>query len=408
VPPELHVAEPRLWRYPDQSRLLAIASAGTGRRATPFGTGDAEFILGVNSGKTRIESFETMGYDNVVSREHDDDRTVTARLLVDHSLGRGEWRNAFTFANVAFHEVIDGTATDYQQRLWSAASEIDYPLAGLLRVSGGLALDGSDTPKAGGKPPLDALTALGGRLGLSTVALGGRSRVHASVSRRVRFASLRELYSGALGRFEPNPDLRPEQLLGAEVGATTIVSRWQLQTVAFHHRLSDAIVRIGTDEGKFRRVNRDGVISTGLELLGGWTGDQISVNADMLVQRVRVDDPAAGGQRRPEHQPAFRAGVDVTTPLVFGVRGLGTFKYTGAQYCVHPDLQRDVRLAGQPRVDVAFDREWHPRGGTGSMMLRSVRTVLSIDNVADRNIYDQCGLPQNGRTIRLGVSLGWH
>ena len=31
VAPELHVAEPRFWRYPNQSRVLGILSAGTGR-----------------------------------------------------------------------------------------------------------------------------------------------------------------------------------------------------------------------------------------------------------------------------------------------------------------------------------------------------------------------------------------
>ena len=48
--------------------------------------------------------------------------------------------------------------------------------------------------------------------------VGQPDRSIGGLSRRGRFPSLRELYSGALGRFEPNPDLRSETLLGAEAG----------------------------------------------------------------------------------------------------------------------------------------------------------------------------------------------
>ena len=40
------------------------------------------------------------------------------------------------------------------------------------------------------------------------------------MGRRARYPGLRELYSGALGRFLENPNLRPEMLASAELGAT--------------------------------------------------------------------------------------------------------------------------------------------------------------------------------------------
>ncbi|HJU64297.1 MAG TPA: TonB-dependent receptor [Gemmatimonadaceae bacterium] len=405
VPPELHVAEPRLWRYPDSHRLLAILSAGTGRVRTPLGSADAEIVLGVNDGRNEIESFASTEYDDVVGTELGEDRTFTARLLADHSLGMGELRTSATFADVRNTETVDTDPSGrYRQRLWSVAAEVEQPIAGYLRASGGVALDGASTPESADKPPLGDLDAWGARLGLSSLAFGGTTRLHASVSRRARFPALRELYSGALGRFEPNPNLKPERLLGAEVGATMLRSRLQLQGVVFHHRLNDAVVRVSTETGNFRRVNRHQIRSTGLELLGGRAWDNgASISADLLVQRVRVIDPALSGEQRAEHQPELRGGVEASVPLPLGLRGLASAQYIGRQYCVHPDRDEQLSLAGKARADVGVEREFN-RGGASGGLLRRLRASVLLDNVTDAAVFDQCGLPQPGRTVRVGIS----
>ena len=46
-------------------------------------------------------------------------------------------------------------------------------------------------------------------------------------------------------------------------------------------------------------------------------------------------------------------------------------------------------------------------GGAGGRtgLLRSLRAQLGLDNAADAAVFDQCGLPQPGRTLRLGIEL---
>lgn len=404
VPPELHLSQPRLWRYPDASRLLAIASAGTGRLRTPWGSGDAEVVIGVNDGTTEIESFTTLAYDVIDGRERDHERTTTARLLADHSLGKGELRTAFTWAQVRFREQIDDDpASRYEQRLWSLASEVEHPLPKFWRITAGLAYDGSDTPETGGKPSLGQLTSWASRVGVSTLAFNGGARFHASMSNRSRFAALRELYSGSLGRFEPNPALRPERLTGFESGLTFIRSNSQLQTVLFHNRLKDAVTRISTPDGKFQRVNRDEMRSTGLEVLGSVSAGELLLTGDFMVQSVRLKDPAARGTaRRPEHVPEFQTGASATVPFIAGSRASFGMQYTGQQFCVNPDLGRTVRLGGQAKGDIGLEREWQVRS---KGMLSRMRGMFAIDNVTDRAIYSQCGLPDPGRTYRVGMAL---
>jgi iron complex outermembrane receptor protein len=403
VMPELHIAAPRFWRYPEQSRTLALLTMGTGRRTTPLGSGDAEFVVGRNSAFTSIESFLNQAYDSIVGTETGDERTTTARLTIDHSLGRGELRSAFTVSTVDYDEGLNGAAPGvYQQRLWSSAMEVEQPLVGSLRLTGGYSLDASTTPRTAGREALGRLSEWGGRLGISTLAFGDRWRLHGSMNRRARFAALRELYSGALNRFQPNPTLKPERMVGGEVGATLLAERWQLQGVVFRHDLEDAIVRTTLPNRRFYRVNRDRIKSAGLELLGGWSRGGVQLSADALVQRVRISDPAVRGtEREPENQPDLRLGTDVQFPVAgFVVRA--NLDHSGTQYCVNPDTQRNQTIARQTWAGGGIERSFAvARGGVFTRLVAS----LGLDNLTDASVFDQCGLPQAGRTIRFGVAL---
>ena len=410
VPPELHVSQPRYWRYPLASRVLVALSGGTGLRATRWGEGDIEASVGVDLGRTEIDAFTDGTFSTLDSEEDGTDRTLSFRLLGGHTLGRRTMlRAAVTYADTRHDETLTpGGEFGYRQRLWSVAGEVERALradargAWLsdLRIAAGLALDGADTPESGDKPPLGSLATWGGRIGVSGVAADGAVLLHAGVSRRARFPALRELYSGALGRFEPNPDLKPEALTAGEAGVTWQRGVLHGQAIAFHHRLTDAIVRISTPERRFKRVNRDEIRSTGIELLGGvnWRGWGLS--GETMIQRVRVHDPDAGSSHRPEHQPEFSAALDLVAPLPMGVRGGATLRYKGTQYCVHPDLGDDVELEGTPRFDVELARSW-------SVGRRGTRVELlgALDNVGDAAVYDQCGMPESGRVLRMQVRL---
>lgn len=420
VPAELHIASPRLWRYPDVSRRLAILSAGTGVVATPAGNGSLTASVGLNTGTLEIATYADAGYTTVTAREYGDERTLTARALATHSLGgAGQVRASYTFSGIRYDERFDDDpASRYRQELHSAAVESEWSLGGTARLSAGLVHDRASTPETGGRPPLGELSRTGWRLGASTLGISDAVRFHLSLSRRSRFPALRELYSGSLNRFDPNPGLRPETLLGAELGATVLGGALAqagvtLQAVAFHHRLDDAVVRVTLPDRKFRRINRDEMRSTGLELVLDWVGGPRNgssprgptLTADLLLQRVRLYDqtlPAAlPNARRAEHQPELRAALDAGVPLPLALRGLAGLHYSGRQYCQHPDRGEQVSLGGQGVLDLAVTREWD----AGNAGLGAVRLVLAVDNVADASVYDQCGLPQPGRTIRMGVEL---
>lgn len=419
VPVELHVAAPRRWRYPHVRRGVAIVSAGTGDMRTPLGRARLEGSVGTNRGDLEIENFADAGFETVLSRELGAERTNTARWSWTHSLGdRAEFQVASTRATVEYDETLGNDPTAYyRQDLRSLGAELNWPLSLRTQLSAGIVRDDAATPLAGGKPSLARLGKTGWRLGVSQLAIGDAVRLHASLSERSRFPALRELYSGALDRFVPNPSLRPETLLGVELGATLVGGAANtgamLQAVVFHHQLEDAVVRVARPDRKFERVNRDEIRSTGLELLAGWTALPASraglpigtrITADVTVQRIRVHDrllPAGVAQaRRAEHNPEVRASLDLNLPFSSQWHGRAAVHVTGAQYCVHPDLGRQVRLGAQQVGDLGVNRDFAGRG-----IFRAARVVFAVDNVTDATVYDQCGLPQAGRTVRVGVEL---
>ena len=253
VPPETHVANPRLWRYAHQGRIIAGISGGSGAHATLLGESEVELSVGLDRSTTEIEAYESAAYEEVADGETGTTTTLSARLLGDHRFDWGpEARTALTFARVGHDEAFhSGEELAYEQRLWSLGTEVEIGSEDILRSDVGLtrwtlgaSIDGADTPLSGDKEPLDALWDWGARAGVSRVIADGNLLLHAGVSRRTRFPSLRELYSGALGRFLPNPELRPETMVAGEVGLTINDGERQLQVVGFRNRLADGIVRV--------------------------------------------------------------------------------------------------------------------------------------------------------------------
>ena len=122
----------------------------------------------------------------------------------------------------------------------------------------GLGWDHAATPESGDKPAKQADDTAAANLRLSR-RLDEGTQVFAAVSRRSRFPSLRELYSGALGRFVPNPALKPERQDQVEVGADLSGDCWSLTAAAFVGWLNDGIEKVAAPEADrlFQRLNRE-------------------------------------------------------------------------------------------------------------------------------------------------------
>jgi iron complex outermembrane receptor protein len=405
VAPELHISSPRRWRNPEVRRRIAGVSAGTGALKSRLGIGDIEVSLGVNDGLVDIASYADDSYSTVTATELGEDRTSTLRLTFDQQLGqRVVLRGALTESAVRYLETIntDPTST-YRQRLSSVATELDISPARAVTLTAGLSHDASVTDEAGGRPPLGRKDGLGWRTGLTWVKAEQGLRLHVSASERKRFPALRELYSGALNRFEPNPALRPETARSAELGASLIRSRFDLHAVVFNQRIDDAVVRITLPSTQFQRVNRDRFTSAGLELTGGTMLGRAAFRGDLTLQRARLADAtiADPSLRRPEDVPAVYGSLLAIVPLAREFEGQARLRALGETRCTNADTGSLEAQAGAQTLDVGVARGW-------SLARTAARlsAVLQVENLFDGAIYDKCGLPQAGRTLRLSLRFG--
>jgi iron complex outermembrane receptor protein len=401
----------RFWRYPHVSRTLMVASGGTGDHRTPLGRGDLEASVGLDLGRTDIDSYTDRTYTTMDAFENGRDRGLTLRLLGDHTItSHGDFRAAFTLSDIRHDESLPDGDARYRQRLWSVGGETMWRVIergtdiNWFRVSMGGAYDVAATPESGGREPLGTIAQWGGRIGATIGLRDGNTLVHAAVSRRGRFPSLRELYSGALNRFAPNPDLKPEKLLAIEAGVTTRLGNGEVQLVGFRHQLNDAVVRTTLPDRRYFRVNRDRLNSLGLELLASLAVGPVALGGDVTLQSVDLTDTQASVTHEPENLPKVFGSAHAAFPLPLGVRALAEVRYTGHQYCIDPGTGEDSRLSAGATFDAELARTWNLHSG-GSAWFGRLETRVAVDNVGDVALYDQCGLPQPGRLFRFQVRV---
>jgi len=189
-----------------------------------------------------------------------------------------------------------------------------------------------------------------------------------------------------------------------EGGVTTRLWDGELQIVAFHHELSDAIRRITLPNKKRKRVNSDQLTSTGAELLFSQLVGPAELGGDLTLQSVELRDPANTVSRQPENLPEASGSAYVRLPLIAGIRGAAEARYTGSQFCQHPDTGDDVQLDGGALFGGSVTRTWPVRGSRAGVFTK-LEASAGVENVADKALYDQCGLPRPGRLLRLQLRL---
>jgi len=404
---ELGTPDARYWRYPGTTRSVVALRAGTGERTTPLGTGEVQAGLFLDSNDEEIVAYSGPDYADVVATEVGEGRTVTGRLRGDHSLGdRGTLRGSIDYGVVNHDTRVEGESRSYQQRLLSAGAETEWslvrggPLLDRLTASVGGVFDRVSTPESGGLPSLGTLEDWGARFGLSATVNQGRTLIHAGVSRRGRFPSLREAYSEALSTFVPNPDLGPEHLVAMEAGVTTGVGNGEFQVVLFRHDLTDAIRRITFADGSRQRVNSDELESRGVEVFLSQSFGPIGAGGDLRLQAVDLSDPGTALSSEPENVPEQEGRAWAEWSPSPNVRVRGEAEYTGSQFCQDPSTGSDTELDGGTWLNALVSKVWSVGG-----VFDRVETTLRAVNLTDTALYDQCGLPRPGRSLTMQVRL---
>jgi len=168
--------------------------------------------------------------------------------------------------------------------------------------------------------------------------------------------------------------------------------------------MEDAITRISvaTPTGnRFQRVNQGRITARGVELVADATVGAFALGGSGALQRSRGED-ALGAAAELEYEPTIYGGLWAEAPLPMrtrlglDLRGTGRQRYididSGAFSSLSQTMQIGLRLSRGFALDVTGPWE-------------RLDVTLAVENLADQPIFDQAGLPQPGRTIRVQARL---
>ena len=409
VPSELHLddADKRYWRYPVRRRALLGASLDL--PLNEAGTWDLSTAVSADFFNQEIDP---RGPDNWDTEQLDGqdyeknwDRTGFAKVRATHWLNESTQVAVQTTGRYTHHReilTVGGPTENYSQWLASAVAEVEFHPLDSWKMRLGAGLDHVSTPESGPQPSnaADSHPTWNTRV---THALPGNAEMHVAASRRSRVPSLRELYSGSLGRFVPNPALKPEQQNLYEVGFARMAPQWRLEAAAFLLYLEDGIEKVGLNnpERQFVRVNQTEIRVPGLEFAGGWwlrPALELSLQHTILAARVKTND---GFDNPAEDRPDYLSRAGLNWSPDSGPGALAEAVLTGARWSA--DSTADEGLRRLPAGVVWNLRvRWlfvHPA--------RQVELMARLDNVFNQRVDDQVGLPNVGQTFSGGATISF-
>lgn len=415
VAAETHRGErARYWRYPEWNRTMMTLNARHVLDAR--GNQQIRATIWLDLLDQTIDSYRDETFASVEERELGEDVTMGGRVTFGWSIDDNQQLNFALYGYDSRHDeeiqalrdstfpggetvsIVDESASaEYGQRLGSAG--VEYLLAqDSWSMNAGVSFDAASNPKAGVFPVQDGQTdiglSLGGRYELTSAA-----GVYASVARRTRFPTPREQFSGALGKFIPNPDLQAESGLLTELGGDLKFSDIKVEGALFYNRYADGIAKEKLSDGRERRINLTETLVTGGEVAlwyfpVSWL--DLSGNMTYMHSRGKTDD---GFDQELEYRPVYLAGFLAQIHLPANVEFAFELESIGAQYGDNATTgefeQLDAFTLMNTRVSWKF---LISRQMAGSLFLR-------VNNIADAVSYSQLGIPGAGRSLRGGTEL---
>jgi len=391
---------PRYWRYPEWhlTQLSMNADIAVNDKVAIQTTMWRQWF------GQAINVYEDSRYQKVHERQDDDDNTYGGRFVISSVLGEMTLHLHTSLQHSQHNQVDVGLlgASNIQeevfsQNLVSFGGEVDLPVSPTLKLSMGATYDKATTPLTGGRGRQPSLDDWAGNITLQWKPQSDWV-VAASVGRRNRFPTMRELYGTALGRFLINLDLTPELVTSADVniGWSSADGRLQGSITPWYTNIKNTISRqviILNGDHFQRRYNLQGSYGYGIEGAFEWRITKwLNVGPGFSWQHLKAKLESTGMRpvlfQRPEWQGFLKASLSLTEK--FNVRA--EVSHTGNA----KDQNEDgtiVNLGSSTEINLRASYKVQKRWEIYS----------AIDNVANAVVLPQLGLPLPGRSIKIGV-----
>ena len=398
VPPEIGVSKIRYWKYPEISDLSVTVN---GVHRFPSSNSFLTYAVNLTEYHSLINQFTNGSYNVLDETEKGDDYTYFGRAIYTMLFGGSSILklSGSGYASTHYEDISSGTPlieekNIYSQNVFSVGAEYEY-IHNKLSVNFGAGIDGAATPKTGNKPQKSSTYDFGFNSGL-VYSFGKNLSVRLNAGRKTRFPTMREMFSGALGKFELNPNLKAEAAHSGEAGIVYSFYNGNIESDLFLTYITDGIVRTKLSNGKYKRINKSALRNYGIE-----TELEYDI-AGFLKMRVNASFISSFAKNS---KGEFKDTVEYAPRIIAG----GSFTYT---------LYRASFLIGASYIGNEYEAENPYFVKLPDYLLINFRVgyLLSIfntkttfyfraDNLTDKLYYTQFGLPEPGREFRIGFKM---
>ena len=286
----------------------------------------------------------------------------------------------------------------YVQNVFSIGSEYEL-IKKKYSFTAGVSLDGASYPKTGDEPSKDVDL----DYGINTTfvySFDSAWMFQFNAGRKTRFPTLRESFSGALGRFVPNPDLKPESASTIEASLDYIYSQGSVDVNLFYTILNEGIVRISLPKKQFKRINKDVIRTMGVEFISSLkisNGLKSTLNFTYLNSFAKS---AAGTYTDTlEYKPVLVAGLNIDYNVIDKLVAVIEFNLVGMEFGLQEGNEYFRRLPGYGLFNSRLSYSFNIFNDA------ELETYIRVNNIFDVLYYAQWSLPEAGRQFFGGVSF---
>ncbi len=405
VMPENHISEPRFWRYPDLNRLLLTMNfkhnfsekSETALRATFWFD---KFNQTINDYKDATFSAEKLN-----QQQKDEDITLGGRLAFQYQLTQNQFLTAVFNGFASKHTEIIENNLEFSQITMNTG--IDYNAEfGALNINAGLGFDRNETPKTGLYVESEGFSASDYAAFLNlNLSLTDKVGIFGNISRRTRFATMREQYSGALNRFKANPELNAESGILSEIGTYINEDLFNLRVSLFSNNYSDMITQITLTKQQ-DSLQRKMRVNVGTASIYGLDASfKLNPMKSMHIEGNLTYMQTNGEQDgidilHFDNKPEYLGALSISYKFPNNIEIAGEMELTGKQW-------ETIDLKNQLFAEIDASAVFNLRS---SILFTNFDAFMLEIFARANNIFDiyrlsQRGIPEAGRTISLGMSI---
>lgn len=392
----------RFWRIPEWQRTILTLNAS--HEFTTIEDLLLSATLWHDNFAQTIDSYTDISYGDLEESSLDDDQTIGTRIVLDYDLAKN---HLLTFAfngTMSNHtetiKDIDTTAeNEYQQNLISLGTEYKGNFD-RFSLHTGASFDMSQTPKTGVFTDAEnsSISDYGAFAG-ARYRINNEIGLFTTLARRTRFPTLRESFSGALGKFLVNPDLGPETGINYEFGSSFKYDKIQFEITGFTTFYDDMIEKVpvaGT--AAKQRVNYASAIVCGIESAFHWRPvSKLTVSGHFTYLYSEGENNDGEYVRHLEYKPDYIGLISSFYRFELGLRPVIEIVLSGGQYGENSRTGELQKIDPTATINARLGYEY---------MYEDKMTAeffISIKNLADTPTINKIGLPGPGRIFSTGM-----